>query len=214
MSAHYVTKVALSDFYHTQRNNKYNPFVTCFPTSVAMCIDYILTITGKKPSDLGIDEEQIEDFLTKQMKTSAITSWMVKTLGSWTNDYFQKAWLVGKVEEKEFDTLMNKIGYDSEFSDHISFDEVCALIDETDIPQVICGNFSSANAKYGHKVGGHINCCVGYDDETRDVFVLDPYGYALSKGYEASGFNVRYSWDTFFAKNKDKSGWCLQIRPQ
>jgi len=212
-----VNQVALDQFFHVQTNNKYNPFITCFPTSVAMAIDYILTLIGKTPKDIGIDESQIEDYLTKIAKTPSVTKWMINTLGSWTNNYLQKSWLVGRVEEKLFDDLMNKIGYDSMFCDHMSYETLCKTLQETNLPQVVCGNFSSSMKQYGHTVGGHINCCIGFDDTNREIIVHDPYGYALSPGYydpknPNKGFKVTYKWDQFFVKNKDNSGWCLQIR--
>lgn len=206
-----VNQVALDQFYHVQTNNLYNPFVTCFPTSVAMVIDYILTVEGKTVQEVGIDEPQIEDFITKTAKTQRIKTWLLNNI-SWGQGYLQKAWLVGSVEEKMFDDIMNSVGYDSHFDDSTSFEEVCTLLQSTNLPQVVCGDFSSANRQYGHTVGGHINCAIGFNDATREIIVHDPYGYALSAGYKGSGYCVKYPWNRFFAKNADKSGWCLQVR--
>lgn len=218
MSEFIVNQVDPKEYFHVQTNNKYNPFVTCFPTSVAMPIDYILTILGKTAKDLGIDEEQIEDYLTKMAKKPSLVKWMLNNLGSWTRSYTEKAWLVGKVEEKNFDELMNKLGYDSTFTDDISYENLCKLLYETNIPQVVCGDFSSLRKQYGYKVQGHINCCIGFnnDDGKKDLIVLDPYGYAFQQGYydpnnPSSGFKVRYPW-SLFQRNKNGNGWCLQIR--
>jgi len=211
MSDFIITGVPKEEYYHIQTNNKLYPYITCFPTSVAMAIDYILTIEGKTPASIGIDEPQIEDYLTKMESTSSIKAWMIKTLGSWATGYLSKSWLVGAVEEKAFDDLMNKIGYDGKFTTELSYGALCKQLKDTNLPQVICGDFSSVS-----QVGGHINCAIGFDFDNKMVITSDPYGYAFHPGYtdpnnSMLGCGVKYSWNQFFMRNKNGNGWGLLI---
>ncbi len=200
-------------YYHTQVNNKLHPFVTCFPTSVANVIEYELQDKGMNQTEIGIPEDvQIEDFITANAKKQTLINWMMKTVGSWTKDYVQRAWTVGKVEEKLFDDLMNNIGFDSEFTDCITYKAICEHIESTQLPQVIFGNFVKVNKN----IQGHVCCAVGYDTDKGIIICNDPYGDA-NNGYKetGNGAGVEYVWEDFFVrgtkKDGTKYGWMLAM---
>ncbi len=200
-------------YYLTQQDNKLHPFVTCFPTSEAMVIKYLLNENEKPQTLLGIPEDmQIEDYITQTAKTQKIINWMFKNVGDWTHDYAQKAWTVAYVEEKIFDDIIKPLGnYDAVFHDVATLEDVHEALSENNTPCVLFGNFGSVSSS----VKGHINCCVGVNLETREVINNDPYGNALNN-FNPPGIAVRYKWDEFFIRGKKRSGekfgWLMEYK--
>lgn len=200
------------DYYLTQRDNNLHPHYTCFPTSVAMVISYILKLSNISKKDIGIDEDmQIEDYLTSMSMKASIINWMTKYVGSWTRAYIQKAWLVAKVQEKMFDDLMNKIGYDAEFLEVVRYDEICQILDETKIPQVGFGDFKKTSS-----VRGHITCLTGFNKAKKQLIVNDPYGNAYTAYKDHNGAMCKYNFNDFYVKGyskklKENYGWLLAI---
>jgi len=191
-----------SEYYHTQRNNKLNPLVTCFPTSVAMVINYLLLCRKMSQTQIGIPANyQIEDFLTEQMTKNSMKTWMVQKLGKGYQAYIQKTWIVAKVEEKQFDMLMHDLGYDATWNETMTFDFLCNLLYHTKIPQVIMGDFKKTST-----VKGHINCVVGFNYANRELIVNDPYGNAYTRYSDPRGAQINYKFNDFFIRGKNKNG--------
>jgi hypothetical protein len=194
-----------ANYYHTQRNNKLNPYVTCFPTSVAMVINFLLKKMGMSQTAIGIPADwQIEDWLTNQMMGNTMKTWMVQKLGPAFQQYIQKAWIVAKVEEQQFDLLMNKLGYDAVWSETVTFDFLCNMMYHINIPQVIMGNFSKTST-----VQGHINCVVGFNYQNKEFIVNDPFGNAYTRYSDPRGCQLSYKYNDFFAAGRNKVGKTL-----
>lgn len=175
------------NYYKEQLNNKIHPWKTCFPTSMAMPIQYILNRDGMGQTDIGIPADmQIEDFITKYMI-----------------DHFRD-WRYADPEEKLFDSLMKD--YDATFRNPISYDSVCESLALNEIPGVVFGEFG----KFHPSVKGHVGCAVGFDTEKRILIVNDPYMDIVGK--RESGIAAEYPWDEIYARDKDLNGWFLEIK--
>lgn len=203
-----------SEYYTSQRNNKYYPFLTCYPTSMASSIYYILKSEGKTKQDIGIGltdpNEQIEDHITMDTLKPTMIDYMIRVGGSWTRSYTNKPWIVAVVEEKEFDDMMKKLGYDAKFNSSATFDYICSFLKKTNIPQVIFGEFGPVMKK--STVRDHVNCVIGFDDNTGEVICNDPYGNALTDYTDYNGCAVKYPWEKIFCLDKKKkTGWLMEI---
>jgi hypothetical protein len=141
----------------TQRDNLIAPGYSCFPTSMGMATEYFLRLRGKDKTAIGCPvDAQIEDYLDAALG-SAVAREDPAT------------------ESEVFNHYMTPHGVQATFT-HLTYQQLCAQIDN-DIPVVIGGNFSSVS-----RIGGHINCCIGYDTDKQVVINNDPYGSAY-KGY-------------------------------
>lgn len=189
-------------YMHSQRNNKLNPTTSCFPTSVAMVIHFILLKNKMTQSQIGIAENvQLEDYLTNLMKSQTIKTWMLSHVGPWTKSFYEKAWTVAKVEEKIFDDMMNKLGYDAQYVEGLTFDFICNLVYHAQIPQVIFGNFLKTS-----KIDGHITTVVGFNYEQKSLIINDPYGNAYTRYSSDKGCFLRYKWSDFYIRGKNAHG--------
>jgi hypothetical protein len=141
----------------TQRDNAIAPGYSCFPTSMGMAAEYFLTLQGKSKLDIGCpDDTQIEDYLDGALG-SAVAREDPAT------------------ECEVFNRYMERFGVRARFA-HINYQDIVRFID-ADLPVVLGGNFSTVS-----RIGGHINCCIGYDTDRNIVINNDPYGSAY-RGY-------------------------------
>jgi hypothetical protein len=199
------------EYWLSQRDNELHPSVTCFPTSVAMVCTYLLSLLVKTKADIGIKDEdkQIEDYITENASSSAIKNWMLRVLGNSFKGYAQRAWVVAKVEEKIFDDMFRRFNYDAILVENSTFDEICDMIDETNMPMVISGDYRKTST-----VQGHITCVVGYNKENRELIINDPYGYAYDGYKTKEGARRRYKFDDFYnrgKKNGEPTTWVVKF---
>jgi len=184
--------------YFTQRDNQYiDPTskrnvasVSCFPTSLAMCIDYCLLNGGYDKSSVGCAEDrQLEDYINSLIDDSETKQWMIENqgrIGLWIWKYTKRT--IYAIEAYIFNRLMNNLGYKAEEKYNWTYDTVCHALEQNEMPMVIGGNFSSVSS-----VGGHMNCLVGYNAiGLKEFIVHDPYGNAMTKYVDQNGSYVRY----------------------
>lgn len=165
--------------YFSQRDNKIKPYVSCYPTSVAMAINYCLTLKKLDRTAIGCDiDTQIEDYINELFEDSETKAWIKenkKWLGFSDNSTAREFLFI---ENYMFNRLMNPIGYRSEGRLNVSFLEYCEIMEQTKLPIVLAGNFKSVS-----RIRGHVVCGVGFNKVgLKEVIVHDPFGSAL-KGY-------------------------------
>ena len=176
--------------YFTQRDNKREPYVTCFNTSVAMAMSYCLNLEGLDQVAIGADPKiQLEDYLDMLIQDNETKQWMIENqgrIGSWIWKYTKRT--IYAIEAYIFNRLMNNLGYKAEEKYNWTYDTVCHALEQNSMPMVIGGNFSSVSS-----VGGHMNCLVGYNAiGLKEFIVHDPYGNAMTKYVDQNGSYVRY----------------------
>ena len=194
-----MSKFILRDnIYLSQRDNEIKPNVSCFPTSMGMGIAYCLQTLGLDKRALGCSSSvQLEDFLNNVISDTMTKTWMRKNtrrLGKWIWSYKRRT--IYKVEEYAFNRLMNDYGFKCKFQSRYSFDQYCKSLKNNELPIILGGNFKSVS-----RVGAHLVCGIGYDNN--EFIVNDPFGNALKKYKKGSnGKNVIYSQRFFKRKNR------------
>lgn len=180
--------------YFSQRDNVEKPNYSCFPTSLAMCIDYLLQESGKMWKDVVPAGMQLEDYINSLINDDETTAWLkdnVVSLGAWIMTATRREnWYL---EAFIFERIMKKHGYCAKYK-QIKYADYCSQIDKR-FPVVIGGNFSSTS-----RIGAHVVCGIGYDKMNNSLIVNDPFGDARAgypKGltlgqYDASGRGVGY----------------------
>ena len=192
---------------YSQRDNKYiDPesktnvaSVSCFPTSLAMSMEYCLDTIGLNKTDVGCSESmQLEDYINLLLDDSITTYWMkqnVGRLGSWIWKYKRRT--LYEVEVFIFNRLMKNLGFEAKAKYNLKYETICNVLEQNSLPMVIGGNFKSVS-----RVGGHMNCLVGYNDVGLKEFIVnDPYGNALTGYKDHNGAYLRYPIKFFERKN-------------
>ena len=189
----------------TQRDNKYiDPItkknvagVSCFPTSIAMCETYIIEkVEGKDKAAVGCAPDmQLEDYINAMADDPISQKWLkenVSKLGQWITGVPHRT--LYDLEAFNANRLMNPLGYKASFQ-ILKYEQICDKLEETKLPMVIGGNFSSICA-----VQGHMLCCRGFNKIGSPEFILnDPYGNALKKYVDDNGGDgARYPIKYFF----------------
>lgn len=181
--------------YFTQRDNKNDPNRTCYPTSVAMIVNYCLNLVGKTRKDIGCPEGmQLEDYFHRCIYVTyanEVKAYM-RTYGSWIERFLRpgQKHLTFACNKFIFDKFMNQFGFTLTYRPNLSIDEVCLILDRTNMPQIIHGNYKSISS-----VQGHVVAISGYDKRHRNFCIEDPFGDAGSRYVNHNGENVRYSMD-------------------
>lgn len=193
--------------YYTQRDNKYDPYVSCFPTSLAMCMSYCLKSIKKDKTAVGCGEKmQLEDYINELIYDDETKKWMVKNqgrLGAWIWKYKRRT--IYAIEEYIFNRLMNEHGFFATAKYNLDYYKICNELTLNNIPMVIGGNFKSVSS-----VGGHMVCLKGFNSKNfEEVIVNDPYGNALTGYKNNDGENMQYS-KKFFDKGKGNF-FCISI---
>lgn len=165
--------------YFSQRDNQYMPNVSCFPTSMAMAMTYCLNLMNKTKEDVGCHSDmQLEDYLNECIYDDTTKQWMVENqgrIGSWIWQYTRRT--IYAVEAYVFNRLMNDIGFSADYVD-LTYDRYCYIIENTQMPIVVGGNFKAVS-----RIGGHVCCGIGFNKVgMKELIVRDPFGNAL-KGY-------------------------------
>lgn len=185
--------------YYTQRDNVYQPYTSCFPTSLAMCMRYCLDSIEKTKKDVGCaDSMQLEDYIFQMLECPETKAWVkanISILGVWVLNYAPR--YVYTIEEYIFNRLMTPLGFKASFKSFLTYNDICNWIEKTQLPVVLGGDFSSVS-----KVAGHMNCITGFNKIGMPEFIVnDPFGNAL-KGYsDINGQGMRYSY-RFYVINK------------
>jgi hypothetical protein len=189
----------LSVTYFSQRDNKISPLYSCFPTSMAMLIDWLLQLKGEIPEQIGVPGgTQIEDWLNQVLAGPETKTWMVR---------YKMANLIGKYHPRELYKVEAYVG--SSLVKSLGFQLIHKVVDYEEITQSIEKNFPvvlGGNFKSSSRVGAHVVCVVGYCiSSIRTLIVHDPYGnakegYPQHAGltmYDADGRAVRYPLNYF-----------------
>lgn len=182
-----MSKVILDVPYHSQLNNKYNPYGSCNVTSAAMVVKYVYRKAGKDNGWLDkfptFREEQLEDEMYRVMQHLGLKR---------HNPY-------------DIETLIKLYGVDDKFEDFSKISSVKKDLDNGN-PLICHGWFTDF---------GHIIVIVGYDDDEKVFYVHDPYGEYWSNGYDTSvnGANLKYSYNliTRVCIESDESFWIHHI---
>jgi len=192
-----IDKVPMNQYSFTQVDNKYAPYISCFPTSMGMAMTYCLKSIGKSKIDVGCGPDmQIEDYINHLIDDQETQKWIKDNnvkYGSWMLNYIWKgnaARQILYVETYVFNRLMQEHGFLAEAYTNLQYDQYCEKIEENNCPIVISGNFSSVS-----RIKGHVTCGIGFNRKNlKELIVHDPYGNALD-GYpktEIKATGVRY----------------------
>jgi hypothetical protein len=160
-----------------------NGSISCFPTSVAMCLKHCLNILGKDKSAIGCGPNTyLEDYVNMLLEDKETIQW-IKTNGvkynSWWLSYLPKKnqRQIHAVEAYIFNRLMNPLGFKATATS-LTYNSFCETLEQNNLPIIISGHFKSVS-----KVDGHINVATGFDKTgLSEIITNDPYGNAL-KGY-------------------------------
>jgi len=188
--------------YLDQRDNEKTPLTSCYNTSMGMAITHCLNLEGLDKKIIGCPYDvQIEDFINEMTMSDDIKKWIkdnISRYGNWMLKY--KPRTIAVVEEYIFNLLMAPIGYKSEFKTDLTYEQYCNHIKNEKMPIVLHGYFKSVS-----KVGGHIVCGIGYDDEKQTIICNDPFGNAIIDKYQSGylGRKAEYPLKFFLKKKKD-----------
>ena len=190
------SKVDLDVPYHSQLNNKFNPYGACNVTCVAMVLKYY-KIDSRTPTDIQ-NNVQLEDVLMQKTldwdsyygyyggtKTRHLPQFLIRLIREWGQQYGG-----GNLQNSEF----KEFASEEDMKQHLAKGN----------PVIIHGWFTRS---------GHVIVVKGYDDNQGVWICNDPYGKWLgySGGYDtsASGANVRYSYDNIYKYCYENGGiWC------
>ena len=188
----------------SQRDNMIDPYVTCYPTSMAMAMNHCLKLSGLTKEAVGCPANiQLEDYIS-QISESAEVKQRIQNLvnsdpnNKWMLNY--KPRVLSVIEEFIFNKLMNQHGYKVKFNAQLHYNDICNHIQTTKLPIVLHGNFKSVSA-----VEGHITCCVGFDKTNEKLIILDPYGDCYSGYSNPEGAYKTYSYKQFYIKEGNVS---------
>lgn len=164
--------------YNSQRDNRIDPFKTCFPTSVSMTIR-TLEQRKEKPrtewQSTTLDDEMSVDIKNNMTKFQQITT---KLAGKWAAKYNPR--YVFKFWDWYIE---DKAGYETDFLWKPSIEKIKSYIDK-DLPVIV-------STKLGG-LKGHIVVICGYDDSD-NMICNDPFGDANTKYKEHHGIKRTYS---------------------
>ena len=183
----------------TQRDNSLFKNSSCYPTSVSMCIKYIMTIDKLSAEDIGLpDNMQIEDFLTKLSMSKEIKSWAKRKWGSWVHSRLKGLRTFALIEDHMFNRLMNSFGYKSTFRKDLTFEDFCNIMEKNKLPMPMRGKFPILLG------GGHICTAIGFNYQTGTIVMNDPFGNAHTRYKDHDGEGVRYQVDKWFLSRRKK----------
>lgn len=180
--------------YFSQRDNLIKPNYSCFPTSLAMAIDYILQLCGATWKDVAPAGVQIEDHINALLDDGTTKKWLTSKAevygGLVLTTTRRENWYA---EAYIFNRILANYPFEAAYK-RISYQMLREQIDR-ELPVVIGGNYISTS-----RVGPHVVCAVGYDIRLPGIIVNDPFGDAKAgypKGltieeHEKSGRGVLY----------------------
>ncbi|MCP4648702.1 MAG: hypothetical protein GY853_01300 [PVC group bacterium] len=192
--------------YYAQIDNKLFARSACYPTSVAMAMQYCLNIEELTKEDIGCDRGvQLEDHLTAMTESKAVREWIkrnVSKYGAWMLKY--KPRTIAYVEEHVFNILMESLGYQAKFK-LLSWGGFCNLMEDEELAMPVRGYFPALLG------GGHICCAVGFSRKKREIIVNDPFGNAKEKyTTHKLGAYLTYPVDKWFM-DRSRKIWVTTI---
>lgn len=189
-------KYILNDVpYHSQRDNKYDPSITCYPTSLSMVIAYILQLNNLDKTAIGCkQEQQLEDFLYKDIYSQETKDWMYET--GFKSDL--KPHTTAIIEEHIFNKHMKQYGYRCKFIQNATYDDYCFAIDKFQVPQLLHGKYPLKYKTLGHVVAG-----VGYNKLNKSFIINDPFGSWITQYQNVNGKEVEYPFGGIYIKQNN-----------
>jgi len=158
-----------------------------------MAIEYI---ANQKEIDIDTGGLQLEDYIVKQCLdlTYAEKDRLVAVNGDWilSSRPFQVIPIMAYVCKKIIPTTKENWA--------ISFEDVKKSIDNN-TPVVCLGDFSKMSY-----VKGHYNTIIGYNDQTKYVFTMDPWGNSYENYRVQDDSNMYYSWNIFERSSSNSYG--------
>ncbi|MDR0442121.1 MAG: C39 family peptidase [Treponema sp.] len=176
-----------------QTNNEQNPFGACNVTSMIIWLWYRghTFPQGKYEQP----EDNLYDFIQTDPRVRQLYSEYIKNPNN--------KWAIGMPFERNHDLL-------SAATNWWMGKQVTKFSWGMPIPNIIneikCGRPVVLNGYFQRPVKdplGHIVVMVGYDDETRDVYLDDPYGQTYDWRPGVSGRNSKIPWELFIRDIKD-----------
>ena len=191
------TKVVILDkkdnrnYYHSQRNNKINPYGACNITCLNMIFDY-----------LGLDytDDQVMEMTRSWEIKGYYKKHLLGVFGSWFLKK-KKLNLIWKVLEKVANIVFKKhnLKYRAKFVSDIS--TIWHYLEKTIVPVMLSTTFTKS---------GHIVIVTGYIRNiyglTTHYIINDPYGNPLLKYSDGNGRMVRVPTEWFLKKVKYDRG--------
>lgn len=162
--------------YNSQRDNLVDPYITCFPTSVAMTTRTLEQFTYGRQEIL---REDLDDVIIHNIE-SQLSRWrkVARKIGKWTSAYHPRT--IWAFWESWFEENSVVTGYKAKYY-HQDQESIKEMLMEQDTP-VIVGN------KFTH--GGHVVAIIGFDDDRGSFLVNDPYGNPMTGYREHNGREV------------------------
>jgi len=200
--------------YHWQRNNLNKPNTTCYNTSMATVIDYIMTKDNIPLERIGMKEThmQLEDYLYNLIYSDETKAWIkrnVSKFGTWMLE--SNPHTIAYVEEMIFNKLMNQFGYMCQFLTAVTYDDYVKFIDKFQLPQVLHGKYPVKGFKNTYL--GHITVGIGYDLKNKSIIQHDPYGDWRTNYNNQSGKEVEYPFYQLYVKDeKAQTMWLTHIK--
>lgn len=188
--------------YFSQRDNQYDPMVSCFPTSMAMAMTYCLTTKALDKISLGCQQQmQLEDYINEIIYDDKTTAHLKETKSKNWWGWLYKRRTIFEIEEYVFNRLMRPFGFFATVFENMPYDKFCATIAMIQLPIILSGDFRSVST-----VKGHIVCAIGFNKiGLEEIIVNDPYGNAYKK-YDPTaakeGNGIAYS-TRFFKKDAE-----------
>lgn len=192
--------------YFSQRDNEYVDitekinvrYISCFPTSLGMGMQYCLDLKGLTKEVVGCSETmQIEDYINQMIDAPETLDYLTKTFPKTWWGWNYKKRTVFEVEKYIFNTLMNSIGYKAEVG-AFKYEKYCEILLKNKLPIIMSGDFSSVS-----RVSGHVVCCCGFNAiGMQELICHDPYGSALNQYKDGTGGEF-ISYGTKFFIKKD-----------
>jgi hypothetical protein len=185
--------------YLSQRNNKFYKGSSCYSTSMAMVVEYIMSIDGLTKSDIGIPGHiQVEDFITKHSMSKETKAWAKRKWGNWVLSRLKGLRTFALIQDRIFNRLMNPYGYKSTFTKDLTWDNFCDVMERTRLPMSVRGKFPLLLG------GGHVCTAIGFNFETDTLVCLDPFGNAHTRYKDHDGEGMRYQVNKWFTNRKGK----------
>lgn len=193
----------------SQRDNVYFPSSSCFNTELSNCMQHCLNLIGKDKTAVGCQlSMQLEDYIYLATEDATTKAWIkanISKLGSWVLNYSPRT--VYSIETYVFNRLMNPLGFKATFLESISYDKFCEKLEQTNLPMVIGGNFSSISAVSGHMLTAVGFNCVGMPE----IIVNDSWGNGCTRYTDIKpAKEVAYSLRFFQVSGKNLNVVCIE----
>jgi hypothetical protein len=181
-----ITTLLKPDDYYTQRNNKTFGYRACMPTTRVMFFK-ANNIVYTNPTDKADDDYFMDLLLTDESKEFCYKNfpWAYNAKqpdkSIWPNEVHSmyNSWLDGKVVGKVV----------SDFVTNLTFDSYVDSILNKGMAIMTSGTFG--------EIAGHAVLFMGYDTNTNELIIADPYGDYKSKYRNTKGYGIRMNYEEF-----------------